>query len=299
MKKTIIVTIFISIALIVTSCGTAAQNEVKNDNTGIVQKANGQGLQKTTDEKNDQNSNSDKNQSNLDSANGMTYEITTGSYNDKDVNNDKDIKIIYPQITNFSDINTQKTINELIKNEALKILNHFPYKEKFSLEVNYDIKWKSANLLSIQYSGISYVKGGAYPNHLFYTTNININKGCRIRLKDLVIINEDFVKKFKDGKFIALNPVHKDILKTFTSKDWVKDFNNADSPGNIDAESYSGTFSYLTKDSLGISVGVPHAIGDHAEFEIHYQDIANNIKDDNETWKDFSDLFQVQGTGSK
>ena len=58
-------------------------------------------------------------------------------------------------------------------------------------------------------------------------------------------------------------------------------------------------FSYLTKDSLGISISVGHATGDHAEFEIKYQDIANNLKVENEVWKDFSSLLKMQDAGTK
>ena len=55
---------------------------------------------------------------------------------------------------------------------------------------------------------------------------------------------------------------------------------------NIGTEKQSDVFSYFTSDSLGISVSVSHAIGDHAEFEIKYQDLKGNIKTENEIWKD-------------
>ena len=37
-------------------------------------------------------------------------------------------------------------------------------------------------------------------------------------------------------------------------------------------------FSYMTKDSLGISIRGIHALGDYAEFEIKYKDIWKYIR---------------------
>lgn len=45
-------------------------------------------------------------------------------------------------------------------------------------------------------------------------------------------------------------------------------------------------FSYFTNDSLGISIGVIHALGDHAEFEIKYEELKEVIKNENEIWND-------------
>ena len=59
--------------------------------------------------------------------------------------------------------------------------------DEVTLEINYVIKLKDKNLLSVQYSGMGYSKGAAHPNNLFYTTNINLISGTRIRLADLLI----------------------------------------------------------------------------------------------------------------
>lgn len=45
-------------------------------------------------------------------------------------------------------------------------------------------------------------------------------------------------------------------------------FNNVDSLDNIGTVNQSDTVSYFKKDTLGISVSVSNAEGDHAEFEI-------------------------------
>ena len=94
------------------------------------------------------------------------------------------------------------------------------------------------------------------------------------------------MKKFVEGKFQTKSPDSYPYLKTFGADIWLKYFNNADSLDTIGTENQSDTFSYLTKDSLGISVSVSHAEGDHAEFEIRFSDIKDNIKSENEVWRD-------------
>lgn len=220
-------------------------------------------------------------------SNGKTYKIIKLNYVDNY------IKISYPQITGLSDTNKQKKINDLIKTEALKVLNYYNnIGKEISLDIDYDIKWKGSNLLSIQYSGLGNIKGFAYPNNIFYTSNIDINNINKLGLTDVVNIDENFVEKFKKGRYVPWDTGLKsaiDLIKDdIDSYNLVREFKNADSMGE---ENTSFSFSYFTEDSLGISIGVAHAIGDHAEFEINYKDIKENIKFESEEWRDFLNLF--------
>ncbi|MCX7746132.1 MAG: DUF4163 domain-containing protein [Clostridia bacterium] len=283
LKKNYIAALVISFALVFTSCSTGNNSLPSNDNN-IDTKTSETTAPASGDKKSDNLS--DKKQNDLDNSKSRTYKIAKESYEDKK------IKINYPQIANSGDSSKEKTVNEVIRNEALKGLNYYKGEEnELTLEIDYDIKWKGENLLSIAYSGIGNIQGAAHPNNLFYTTNININKGETVRLKELVNIDESFAEKFIAGKFTALNPEQKPALDTFTKDDLMKEFNKADALDHIGTENHSDTFSYLTKDSLGISIGVAQAAGSHAEFEIKYQDIADNIKAENEGWKDFSNIF--------
>jgi hypothetical protein len=198
------------------------------------------------------------------------YGISSSNYVDQGV------KIAYPQITNLSDVNKQNTLNNLIKTEALKGLNYYAGDHsKLTLEINYEIKLKDANLLSIQYSGVGYVTGDAYPNNLFYTTNIDLNKDKKLNLTDIVHIDHTFVKKFRNGQFSAVNPDQSSLLNNLSDNDLLNDINNADDLDSVGTDRETDTYSYLTKNSLGISFSVNHAAGDHAEFEID----SSNIKD--------------------
>ena len=198
--------------------------------------------------------------------------------------NEKNITINYPQISGLSNRVLQVGINKLIKNEALNCLeNSRSVTDQFNdycLKIDYLLKWHSANLLSIAYSGYGYTPGYA-GNRKFYTTNIDMNNGQKLRLKDMVIIDKNFIDKLKNGKFIAVDPVAKEIIATdeFTDAKLLEKLNGAD------ATSEGGTYSYFTKDALGISFEVPHVIGDQIIFELQYQDIIDNIKISNPAWR--------------
>lgn len=80
-----------------------------------------------------------------------------------------------------------------------------------------------------------------------------------------------------DGKFKVVNSEYESEYKSeismVTPDDWKKRLLAADPSDNMGSE-----FSYMTKDSLGISIGVLHALGGYAEFEIKYKDILKDIK---------------------
>lgn len=226
-------------------------------------------------------------------TNISSYQTVTETYI---YNDDRaDFAIRYPQITNLADDERQKRINELIKKEAIpRGFFDRPADDTrmFTLPIDYKITWQSDRLLSIQYSGVGYVKGEPHPNHFFYTTNIDIGKVKKLILQDLVKIDEAFAGKFRDENIKTVSPhpgalsgkqIFIDHTPFGAMEETIKLFNKADI---VDTKGrLPGTYSYFTPDSLGISTGTMHAIGGHAEFEIKYEDIAKHIKTE-KVWKD-------------
>ncbi|MNC29007.1 hypothetical protein D3C75_772400 [compost metagenome] len=190
-----------------------------------------------------------------------------------------DVTIKYPQII-FTEPNTgQNKVNEMIEEEAGKVMRYYDNStEGLILEIDYQIQRQDEEVLSIQYAGSGYVEGAAHPNNMFYTTNVDLQKGNLIRLKDVVEINRDFAEKLIAGKFqiaesvVATKEEILDYLNLFTTEELIERFKNADSLDNIGTDDQSDIFSYFTADSIGISVGVSHASGDHAEFLIGDKD---------------------------
>lgn len=217
-----------------------------------------------TNEKNAQN--------NSESSPKSSYKIINETYNNKG------IKISYPQISDFSDAKKQKELNEIIKNEALKGINYYKDVDgDVTIDINYKIVCQEPELLSIIYSGVGNISGAAHPSNLFYTTNLDITNKKNLRLTDIVNIDDDLVNMLINGGFKAVNSdyesEYKSSINMLTLGDWKKMLQAADPSDKMGSE-----FSYMTKDSLGISLGVIHALGDHAEFQIKYKDIWKYIK---------------------
>ncbi len=225
------------------------------------------------------------------------YGIKTETYTIDNAN--FDIKIEYPQIVNLGDNERQERINALILSGAApeKFFRKLASRDDarhFSMHIGYQITWQSDRLLSVRFIGYSYGKGAPYSPHEFYTLNIDMVKGRILVLRDLVTINENFVEKFRAEGIKTVSPLPgrfsgEQVLVDFTPfntiEDTIRRFNAAD---ELSPEGYRpGTYCYFTPNSFSISTSVAHAIGDHAEFEIKYEDIAENIKADNEVWRDF------------
>jgi hypothetical protein len=211
--------------------------------------------------------------------NSEKYEIISQTYNDKG------ITINYPQVKGMSDSKKQEQINQIIESEALHILQGYSDKEldNLNMQFNYEITLQNTKILSIKYSGMRYLKGTAHPTSVFFTTNINMNKGNKLRLNEMVNIDNLFVEKVRKGKLITESPqISLEMLKLENDK-LIEGFNAADLMGY--PENKRGIYIYFTGNSLGISVEVGHSYGDHVEFEVKYKDIADNIKVENEVWK--------------
>jgi hypothetical protein len=195
----------------------------------------------------------------LKTLNPQPCQITTHTYRNRNT------KITFPQLNNSRDRTKQAILNLLIKNDALRVRHYYSHaKQGYHLDISSKIKLQSAKLLSVQYSGVGYMPGAAYPTNWFYTININLHSGRRLRLRDLVKIDAKLVAQLKSqGK--ALKPEHQKFLAELDEAQLLQRLRAAD-PSNWNGG--PATFSYLTKNALGISFNVIHALGDHAEFEV-------------------------------
>ncbi|RDU37625.1 hypothetical protein DRW41_07220 [Neobacillus piezotolerans] len=230
---------------------------------------------------------------NGDSAN-QPYSVLSESYVIEDIKSD--IKINYPQINGLSNVSTQNSVNSILKEEAIRITEVYKSDDDkvhpdVELKVDSVIKRKSERYISVQYFGAVYVQNTPHPTNLFYTTNIDLKNGIKVRLADLVKIDTELIEKFRNGRYIPFDEglnlekerVLTDLIERFTDEELINMFVAAD---KMDESNSSFTFSYFTENALGISIGIPHAVGDHLEIEIKFDDIKNLIKAEREIWKD-------------
>ncbi|KEZ52903.1 hypothetical protein [Metabacillus indicus] len=188
--------------------------------------------------------------------------------------------ISYPQLSGMKDSSKKEKLNKNIKTDALTVLHYYPdgaMTDGLTLDIKHTIKRMDRELLSIQYDGLGNVSGTAHPSNHFYTSTYLLTHGERVKLDQLVTLNEAFSETLKK-KSKALSPAMEGYLDGFSNQDLLAKLQTADQLERIGENDQSDVFSYWTKDSLGISIGVSHAQGDHAEFEVLKKEIVPFLK---------------------
>jgi hypothetical protein len=193
------------------------------------------------------------------------------------------VEASYPRILSGGSVDSLERWNKLIKKDFDKIvriysLQPFPGPTPSStdvvpiiLTITYEVTGNTETLLSLIYRADYNSSYSAHPSNLIYTTNIDKKGDKRLRLKNIAILNEDFVKEFRTWKLRDTSEQTKEVrdaiydyIDHISDEDLLAGFLAADQIGSGNPW---GIYSYLTKDSLGISIEVPNYAGDHAEFE--------------------------------
>jgi hypothetical protein len=207
-----------------------------------------------------------------------------------------EIQAFYPQLTTEAGSGIQKEINNIIQKDVNDIIKIYAdtvetsveigetESHEFVLTIDYEIKLHNSKYLSIYYTADYSSKTAAYPFQMVYTTNIDMLNGYRLVLGDMVLLDDNFVNSFKTWDFTVVEEDNKD-LKEAVSESFadlnnemlLKAMKNADLIGKANT---MGVFSYLTKDKLGISISVPHALGDHVQFEQKYNKLKEFLTTD-------------------
>lgn len=171
----------------------------------------------------------------------------------------ENIKFDIPQIDNegFS------FINDLINNTIVDyILDEYGYDlSNLTLDLSYEISCNSKDLISIKFFGIGNIATAAHPNHLFKTVNIDVTNKKIVKLNEIYNIDDEFINIYINEFKNNFPEIGNQIMKNYSKKNLLEYFNNSD-------EKYSSIMTYYTKDKIGISLSVPHALGDHIEIEV-------------------------------
>ncbi|MEH7225294.1 hypothetical protein V7112_15905 [Bacillus sp. JJ1566] len=207
-----------------------------------------------------------------DEKNTEPFELDTATYE-----NGK-LTIHYPQLIKMQNTELEQQINHLIKDEVILFLNQYQDGDA-PLKMDYEVILPDSDTFSIQYTG-NY-NGGMYPTRLLFTTNIDWKTGEKIRLSDLFVLDEHFIETLKVAKYIdwenppELNKEKQaaiiEYLNTINNQDLIGAFQKADH-SNPEVNPY-GIFSYYLNNTVVFSIQVPHALGDHAEFELNMDDL--------------------------
>lgn len=206
------------------------------------------------------------------------------------------IRATYPRILAGGTKEQVRGWNNIISSDFNKILQIYSFNPipgptpapsaeiPSMLEISFEMKLLNDHLISIFYVAYFNAEYAAHPTELVYTTNINKDSGNRIRLGDVVDINQRFVENFRNWTLVThkeesveWHQAVKDYMNSISDEDLLKGFEAADLFGS---QNLWGINSYFTPDKLGISMGVPNYIGDHVEFEESYSNLKDFLKHD-------------------
>lgn len=204
------------------------------------------------------------------------------------------IEAYYPYFVSGAGKDKLAEWNQIIAEDFIKILglytiNFFPESEQSPTEavpviltIQNVIKKYNNQFFSAYYTAEYSSRYSAHPTELVYTTNIDLKAANRIALSDLVRIDEEFVRDFRNWEFILFEPGNEelnqavmDYLTSLEDDMLLRGFQRADIIGS---SNYLGIFSYLTCNSLGISIMVPNYLGDHVEFERKFTELRDFLK---------------------
>lgn len=198
----------------------------------------------------------------------------------------------YPQFT--PDHDQSAMWNKIIKADFDKILGIYSFRPITGLspspgagaptilKILYEIKLDNARYTGIFYTADFMSPYSAHPTQLIYTTNLDKENDVRLRLSDIVTLNRDFIQNFRSWEPVSDQNSRPEIIQGI--RDYIAGLNDEEllmgmkSADLIGSGNLYDIYSYLTPDKLGISIGIPNFLGDHAEFEQEYAKLKDYLK---------------------
>ena len=178
------------------------------------------------------------------------------------------ISIQYPVVSQMDDAAKQDQVNELLKTNALSIIQANDLDEsKDTLTVKCEVISADRKRLTSVYKGDRMSEGAAYPVSVFYTNTVDLNQVRDLGLSDYTdaYTMAGYVLS-DDVEFLGVTQEQKEaFLKYRDNLDMdilTEVFNGADFPLASET-AWPESFSYESHGTICFSVPVPHALGDY------------------------------------
>lgn len=202
-----------------------------------------------------------------------SYQITAA-----EINQDN-IVIKYPQIEGLGNDSVEQAINELIKtdiwdsqvNNIMKSYQEDGSTINLNIDLKYEVTISTDKLLSIMYTGTSYVEGGMYVNNVLHGLTIDLISGNRLSLADFTKIDTGLIKEMKQSKEVtneAVKSADNDKQATEIRNCLITEIQGQEDQDIIPELEKDNDNFYVTQKSLIIRVGVSSAAGGYALVEI-------------------------------
>ena len=216
---------------------------------------------------------------NTDMAEKTTYEITELNYSEYDNTVNKDVSIVYPQVNGLPDKSIEEIICVNLKETAMDMLKSYSELNDMKIEVTYSVTFASDKILSVHFVSSAFHSTQAYPLIRSSSANFLLETGDKLEINDILLIDEEFIKSFHEIFYLSRDysgEEEKDlILNDIRSTFDIEDIANTRSDNF-----YTEICSFLTKDSVVISIEIRYASGSYALFEANYSDLAKFLKID-------------------
>ncbi len=198
------------------------------------------------------------------------------TYTDVTYNNGG-ISIKYPELTGMVDLAAQSALNQFISDAALNGTDGIDPSET-DYEIVDTVTLNTADVFCVIFDGYSSTQGAAHPYTFLHTLILDAANKQSVRLNDLVKVDADFVEMLKNAEYTSMSyditpGIRQDIIDYLDSsgtEGWLTMLAYADTDG-------AETQSFLTTDSLVVSVGVPYALGGHVEIVLPYTQLGTQM----------------------
>lgn len=214
----------------------------------------------------------------------FTYSVIDETYTEKG------ITIEFPLLNKANNEAKVDSVNKVIQDSIKTKLDSLRMGEEdmgaFSLDLKYEITGYDNKVLSIVYKGISYFEKTAYPVNIYYTQNITLDEVDTLILKDIFVIDDQFIEAFKSGIY---SPSRDDLNLEKSGINLKETIESQYSNKELMSIFQKQELNYkLTMHGVILSIEVPHAIGDHLDMEIPYEEVEANMIKSSPVWKDYS-----------
>jgi hypothetical protein len=203
------------------------------------------------------------------------------------------ITVKYPMIVNTGMLEAglgekADQVNDMIMDDMSYLLETIKSKaddETLTIDGVFDYSQITPTVLSICYEIDYDADSLAYPVSLYHTLTMSLDQVAGIPLSDLFVIDETFVEDFKSYWMYA--PFRDTDLEAagVNIKEEIESlYSNEELIGLL---SIPEAQYYLTNQGLIVSIGVPHALGDHLEMSMNYEFLESSMCRDNPIWENY------------
>lgn len=189
-----------------------------------------------------------------DSAAALNYTLEEKNYTHED-----NISLKYPTIV-CDDKKFSEKNNELILEHIEKYLEErIDNIDNFTLDINYEVKEKTNEMLSILFYGSMYVKYAAHPSSIVFTINLGLKNEVRLKISDFT----DNMDGIADVLLDDTNNTENHISSSQTTLNYLRnEYSRVEILSELESADIGvGWQSFIQNGELGIVVLLPHVMG--------------------------------------